>query len=354
MVARDQADRRAGGGEHRVREGVAKYVTRTRSAAARPRDQRRQGHRSPRDHPHALRAPPGEDGRRRAAHLRPRRAALSRRLSSGCRAGGDACGDDGLRPRVPHERPRARGARGGAASTASSARRNAEASAARADARAIRAARRVAPAAAPRGRSAARRTTTRAGPSSSHASPRASRCTRARSRACARKRSRRGATATRRCSARWRPRASSSTTRSSREAMKDSGIGTPATRAAIIERLIDVGYIEREGARAGGHREGHQRGGAARPPRAHVPRADGGVGAPARATSSGGSDSRKGFMNDIASFARGDRHRARREAQRRAHSAREPRARARSAAATSSRTARATRAGRATTPGAAS
>jgi DNA topoisomerase-3 len=32
-----------------------------------------------------------------------------------------------------------------------------------------------------------------------------------------------------------------------REAMKDSGIGTPATRAAIIERLIEVGYLEREG-----------------------------------------------------------------------------------------------------------
>ena len=31
------------------------------------------------------------------------------------------------------------------------------------------------------------------------------------------------------------------------EAMKDSGIGTPATRAAIIERLIDVAYVEREG-----------------------------------------------------------------------------------------------------------
>ncbi|HEX7299110.1 MAG TPA: DNA topoisomerase 3 [Solirubrobacteraceae bacterium] len=31
-----------------------------------------------------------------------------------------------------------------------------------------------------------------------------------------------------------------------REAMKDSGIGTPATRAAIIERLIDVGYVERD------------------------------------------------------------------------------------------------------------
>jgi DNA topoisomerase III len=32
-----------------------------------------------------------------------------------------------------------------------------------------------------------------------------------------------------------------------REAMKERGIGTPATRASIIERLIDVGYIEREG-----------------------------------------------------------------------------------------------------------
>jgi DNA topoisomerase-3 len=31
-----------------------------------------------------------------------------------------------------------------------------------------------------------------------------------------------------------------------REAMKDSGIGTPATRAAIIERLLQVGYIERD------------------------------------------------------------------------------------------------------------
>src|SRR5215203_1446913 len=32
-----------------------------------------------------------------------------------------------------------------------------------------------------------------------------------------------------------------------REAMKDSGIGTPAPRASIIERLVDVGYIECEG-----------------------------------------------------------------------------------------------------------
>jgi DNA topoisomerase-3 len=32
-----------------------------------------------------------------------------------------------------------------------------------------------------------------------------------------------------------------------REAMKESGIGTPATRAAIIERLLSVGYTERDG-----------------------------------------------------------------------------------------------------------
>jgi len=32
-----------------------------------------------------------------------------------------------------------------------------------------------------------------------------------------------------------------------REQMKETGIGTPATRAAIIERLISVGYVERDG-----------------------------------------------------------------------------------------------------------
>jgi DNA topoisomerase-3 len=31
------------------------------------------------------------------------------------------------------------------------------------------------------------------------------------------------------------------------EAMKDAGLGTPATRAATIERLVDAGYVEREG-----------------------------------------------------------------------------------------------------------
>lgn len=32
-----------------------------------------------------------------------------------------------------------------------------------------------------------------------------------------------------------------------RDAMKDSGLGTPATRAATIERLKNVGYIEMQG-----------------------------------------------------------------------------------------------------------
>jgi DNA topoisomerase III len=31
------------------------------------------------------------------------------------------------------------------------------------------------------------------------------------------------------------------------EAMKDAGLGTPATRAATIERLVDAGYVERDG-----------------------------------------------------------------------------------------------------------
>ena len=37
------------------------------------------------------------------------------------------------------------------------------------------------------------------------------------------------------------------TDESLRESMKDSGLGTPATRAATIERLIEVGYVARKG-----------------------------------------------------------------------------------------------------------
>ena len=131
-----------------------------------------------------------------------------------------------------------------------------------------------------------------------------------------------------------------------REAMKDSGIGTPATRAAIIERLIDVGYVERDGRAL------------VAPRRAlNVIRLLGEHPLTSPAMTGDwehrlgriehGEDSRERFMDDIAEFARGTVARARRQAQGRAASRAPTSARARSAGATSSRTARATRAGRA-------
>ena len=65
-----------------------------------------------------------------------------------------------------------------------------------------------------------------------------------------------------------------------REAMKDSGIGTPATRASIIERLIDVGYIVRDGRRLQPTRQGHPGHRPARRARAHEPEPDRRLGAP--------------------------------------------------------------------------
>ena len=109
-----------------------------------------------------------------------------------------------------------------------------------------------------------------------------------------------------------------------REAMKESGIGTPATRAAIIERLIDVGYVERDG-------------------RALVPTEKGmnvirllgehpltspsltGDWEQRLAAIEAGEDPRKAFMADIAKFAGVDRRRARRQAQGRPDPARQPR-----------------------------
>ncbi len=64
-----------------------------------------------------------------------------------------------------------------------------------------------------------------------------------------------------------------------REAMKDSGIGTPATRAAIIERLIDVGYVERDGRSLVPHREGPERHPPARRPPTDLAVADRRLGA---------------------------------------------------------------------------
>ncbi len=87
-----------------------------------------------------------------------------------------------------------------------------------------------------------------------------------------------------------------------REAMKDSGIGTPATRAAIIERLIQVGYVERDGRALVASEKGLN---VVRLLNGHAltsPELTGSwehrLGKIER-----GEDSRKDFMNDIAGFA---------------------------------------------------
>ena len=109
-----------------------------------------------------------------------------------------------------------------------------------------------------------------------------------------------------------------------REAMKDSGIGTPATRAAIIERLIDVGYVERAGALAGGDREGHQRHQVPGRARADLAVDDRRLGAPAGADRGG-----RGVARALHARHRGvrapDGGGARRQAARGPHPAREPR-----------------------------
>ena len=53
------------------------------------------------------------------------------------------------------------------------------------------------------------------------------------------------------------------------EAMKDAGIGTPALRAATIERLVEADYVER-GPQPAGHREGRRPRQDARRPPAHL------------------------------------------------------------------------------------
>ena len=87
-----------------------------------------------------------------------------------------------------------------------------------------------------------------------------------------------------------------------REAMKDSGIGTPATRAAIIERLLQVGYLERDGRALVATEKGLN---VIRLMGEHAltsPELTGNwehrLGKIER-----GEDSREGFMNDIALFA---------------------------------------------------
>jgi DNA topoisomerase-3 len=88
-----------------------------------------------------------------------------------------------------------------------------------------------------------------------------------------------------------------------REAMKDSGIGTPATRAAIIERLITVGYVERDGRALVATEKGLN---VIRLLNEHALTSPGLTGSWERRLGKieRGEDSRKQFMGDIAGFAR--------------------------------------------------
>jgi DNA topoisomerase III len=88
-----------------------------------------------------------------------------------------------------------------------------------------------------------------------------------------------------------------------REAMKESGIGTPATRAAIIERLIQVGYIERDGRALVATEKGCS---VIRLLDAHALTSPGLTGdwESRLGKIERGEDSREKFMTDIAGFAR--------------------------------------------------
>ena len=87
-----------------------------------------------------------------------------------------------------------------------------------------------------------------------------------------------------------------------REAMKDSGIGTPATRAAIIERLITVGYVERDGRALVATEKGLN---VIRLLNEHALTSPGLTGSWEHRLGKieRGEDSRKDFMSDIAGFA---------------------------------------------------
>ncbi len=87
-----------------------------------------------------------------------------------------------------------------------------------------------------------------------------------------------------------------------REAMKDSGIGTPATRSAIIERLIQVGYVERDGRALVATEKGLN---VIRLLNEHALTSPGLTGSWEHRLGKieRGEDSRKDFMSDIADFA---------------------------------------------------
>jgi len=87
-----------------------------------------------------------------------------------------------------------------------------------------------------------------------------------------------------------------------REAMKESGIGTPATRSAIIERLITVSYLERDGRALVATEKGLN---VIRLLNEHALTSPGLTGSWEQRLGKieRGEDSRKQFMSDIAGFA---------------------------------------------------
>ena len=108
-----------------------------------------------------------------------------------------------------------------------------------------------------------------------------------------------------------------------REAMKDSGIGTPATRAAIIERLLQVGYIERDARALVVTEKGLN---VIRLLGEHPLTSPGLTGdwEHRLAKIETGQDSRDAFMGDIVKFTEETVERARRQAQGRPDPARQP------------------------------
>ena len=284
MIPRDQADRLARRARIASTPKARGVRDRAGRAAAGPRDQRREGHRPPRDHPDQLRAQARQALRRRPPHLRHGRAALPGRLPSRRGVREHAAGDDGRRAHLPHPRPGAAGGR-----LARRLRRD-------------------------RGRAAAP-TTTRATTSSCRSSSRArtSRCCEVASEEKITQPPRRYSDAS--LLGAMETAGKLVDDDELREAMKDSGIGTPATRAAIIERLIDVGYVERDGRSLVVHREGPRRHPAAGRPRADLAVADRRLGAPAVADRGGRRGARERFMADIAAVRRRDGHDPGREAQ---------------------------------------
>ena len=218
MVAEIKPIAKLAGRAARVRRRLAVRPG-ARRAAAGPGGQRRQGHRPPRDHPHQRRAPPGrQDERGRPPDLRPGRAALPGRLPS----------RGGVREHARRDDGRRRTCSAPAASCCSS----------------------------PAGAASTARPPIWTTPPPNEDEGREQRLPKLNQGEAAAVTEVAAEAKETKPPRRYTEGSLLDTMETAgklvddeelREAMKDSGIGTPATRAAIIERLLQVGYIERDG-----------------------------------------------------------------------------------------------------------